>query len=119
MASEGSISPAPALVPPSIVFKGRRRPSAEVAAVAAGWLESIHAFVSRDVRLTAMVMTNHPDAVALFFALSSLPHPVILYHADPRAWRSAPPVPSDTPLFIPPPLRDMARAGDALGLRAL
>jgi len=119
MESRGSTAAAPALGPPAIVFKDRRWSSAEVAAVATGWLELIHASVSQGARMTAMLMANNPDAIALFFALSSLPHPVVLYHADSRAWRSAPPIPAGTPLFIAPPLRALAAAGDALGLRAV
>jgi long-chain acyl-CoA synthetase len=106
------------LPPPSIVFKDRTWSSEEMAAVAAGWLGIVHSSMPPVAGLTAMLMTNHPEAVALFFALSSLPFPVIVYHADPRAWRSSPPVPAGTPLFIPPSLHEMAVAGDALGLRA-
>lgn len=119
MASRGERAAATAIGPPAIVFKDRRWPSTEVAAIAAGWLEVIHASVPPGARLTAMLMANQPDAIALFFALSSLPHPVVLYHADPRAWRSAPPIPPGTPLFIAPSLRAMATAGEALGLRAV
>lgn len=64
-----------------------------------------------------MLMSNDPGAVALFFALSSLPLPVIVFPADARAWRSSPPVPAGTPLFLPPSLHAMAAAGDSLGLR--
>ena len=106
------------LRPPSIVFNGRRWPADEVAAVAAGWLEAIHGALPPAPRLTAMLMTNRPDAIALFFALSTLPVPVVIYHADPRGWRSDPPIPAGTPLFIPPSLHVLEGAGDALGLRA-
>ena len=115
----GGSTAAPALGPPAIVFNGRRWTSDEVAEVAAGWLELIHDSLPRDAHLTAMLMANQPDAIALFFALSSLPHPVVLYHADPRAWRSSPPIPPGTPLFIAPSLRALATAGEALGLRAV
>jgi acyl-coenzyme A synthetase/AMP-(fatty) acid ligase len=118
MGTDGSTA-ASALGPPAIVFKGRRWTSDEVAEVASGWLELIHDSVPRDARLTAMLMANQPDAIALFFALSSLPHPVVLYHADPRALRSSPSIPPGTPLFITPSLRAMATAGQALGLRAV
>ena len=108
----------PTFPPPSIVFKGRRWSSEEMAAAAAGWLGIVHGSMPPVAGLTAMLMTNHPEAVALFFSLSSLPYPVIVYPADARAWRSSPPVPAGTPLFIPPSLHEMAAAGDALGLRA-
>jgi hypothetical protein len=55
-----------------------------------------------------MLMSNHPGAVALFFALSSLPLPVIVFPADARTCRSSPPVPAGTPLFLPPSLHAMA-----------
>jgi acyl-CoA synthetase (AMP-forming)/AMP-acid ligase II len=62
-------------------------------------------------------MINHPDAVALFFALSSLPLPVVVLPADVRAWPSVPPVPTETPVFLPPQLHGLAGAGQALGLQ--
>src|SRR6185369_3463897 len=106
----------PIFDPPSIVFEGRLWPADEVAAVAAGWLDVLRARIPRAARLTAMTLSNHPEAVALLFALSSLPLPVVVYPPDPRAWRSSPPLPEDTPLFIPPSLREMAPAGEHLGL---
>ena len=108
----------PRYPPPAIVFKGQLWSADEMASIAAGWLEAIGDAGAPRSGLTAMVMTNHPEAVALFFALSSLSYPVIVYAADPRAWRSKPPVPAGTPLFVPPSLREMAGAGDALGLGA-
>ncbi|HKZ05009.1 MAG TPA: long-chain fatty acid--CoA ligase [Methylomirabilota bacterium] len=109
---------APRYPPPPVVFKGRLWSAEEMASIAAGWLDIVRERTPARPGLTAMLMANHPEAIALFFALSSLPHPVIVYAADPRAWRSQPPVPPGTPLFVPPPLREMADAGDALGLRA-
>ena len=105
--------------PPSIVFESRLWPAEEVGAVAAGWLDVLRARIPRTARLTAMTLSNHPEAVALLFALSSLPLPVVVYPPDPRAWRSSPPLPEDTPLFIPPSLREMAPAGEQLGLRTV
>ena len=107
----------PRYPPPPIVFKGRTWSAEEMASIAGGWLDVVRESTLATPGVTAMLMTNHPEAIALFFALSSLPDPVIIYAADPRAWRSAPPVPKGTPLFVPPPLREMAGAGDALGLR--
>src|SRR6185369_6884584 len=109
----------PAFGPPAIVFESRLWPAEEVAAVAAGWLDVLRARIPRTVRLTAMTLSNHPEAVALLFALSSLPLPVVVYPPDPRAWRSAPPLPEDTPLFIPPSLGELAPAGEVLGLRTV
>ena len=103
--------------PPSIVFEGRRWPSEEIAALSAGWLDRIHAAVPRSAGLTAMAMANRPEAIAVFFALSSLALPVVVYPADPRAWRSAPGVPPGTPLFLPPSLGALAPEAEAVGLR--
>lgn len=109
----------PVFPPPSIVFKDRTWTSQEMAAIAARWVDEAQQAMPPATGLTAMLMTNHPEAIALFFALSSLPYPVVVYAADPRAWRSGPPIPQGTPLFVPPALREMAGAGDALGLRAI
>ena len=112
-------APRPSLYPPPIVFNGRVRSSAEVAATAAGWLDVVRDAIPRGARLTAMLMSNHPDAVALLFALSTLPLPVVVFPADPRAWRTDPPLPPGTPVFVPPALRAAARASADLDLRAL
>lgn len=109
----------PVFGPPLIVFESRLWPAEEVAAVAAGWLDVLRARIPHTAGLTAMTLSNHPEAVALLFALSSLPLPVVVYPPDPRAWRSSPPLPEDTPLFIPPSLREMAPAGERLGLRTV
>jgi fatty acid CoA ligase FadD36 len=103
--------------PPSIVFKGRSWPSEEVSAVAASWLDFIHASVPPAAGMTALPLANHVDAVALFFALSTLPRPVVILPPDPRAWQSRPPLPPETPVFLPPSLAELAGRGDALGLR--
>ena len=66
--------------------------------------------------LTAMLMSNHPHAVALFFALSSLSLPVVIFPADARAWRSSPSLPAGTPVFVPPGRSALAAAGTAAGL---
>ena len=106
----------PALQPPSIAFNDRLWSSDELAAIAAGWLDFLHASIPRSAGLTAMLMSNDPGSVALFFALSCLPLPIVIFHADARAWRSSPAVPAGTPLFLPPSLRGMTAAGDSLGL---
>jgi acyl-CoA synthetase (AMP-forming)/AMP-acid ligase II len=66
-----------------------------------------------------MLMSNHPETIALFFALSSLPLPVVIFPADSRAWRSSPPLPPGTPVFVAPPLRALATACEAAGFHAL
>ena len=96
--------------PPSITFHGTRLSSDELAAIAAGWLDFVHASVRPSAELTAMLMSNHPQTVALFFALSNLALPVVVFPADARAWRSSPPLPDGTPVFVAPPLRALAQA---------
>jgi acyl-CoA synthetase (AMP-forming)/AMP-acid ligase II len=103
--------------PPSIVFKGRSWPSEELAAIAVDWLDFIHASAPPAAEMTALPLANHVDAVALFFALSTLPRPVVVLPPDPRAWRSRPPLPAETPIFLPRSLAALAGKGDALGLR--
>jgi acyl-CoA synthetase (AMP-forming)/AMP-acid ligase II len=90
-----------------------------VAAVAAGWVDLVRGSIPRTAGLTAMLMSNHPEAVALFFTLSSLSLPVVIFPPDPRAWRSSPALPPDTPVFVAPPLRALAAACEAAGLRAV
>ncbi|MBF8287408.1 MAG: putative General secretion pathway protein E (Type II traffic warden ATPase), partial [Candidatus Rokubacteria bacterium] len=68
--------------------------------------------------LTAMLMSHHPGAVALFFAPSSLPLPVIVFPADARAWCSSPPVPVGTPLFLQVRLTSLRAGGDNRGTMA-
>ena len=109
-ADSASSAESPALRPPPIVFNGRRWPSDELAAIAAGWLDYLHASIPRTAGLTAMLMSNHPHAVALFFALSSLSLPVAIFPADARAWRSSPSLPARTPVFVPPGRSALAKS---------
>jgi acyl-coenzyme A synthetase/AMP-(fatty) acid ligase len=102
--------------PPAVSFDDRLWTASEMAAIARGWRDRVREEISPATRLTAMPLANHPEAIALLFALSTLPLPVVVYPPDPRAWRSAPPVPPGTPLFLPPSLRDLAM-GDPAGLR--
>lgn len=104
--------------PPAVVFDGRRWSPDEMAAISAGWLDRLSASVPRTARLTAVALSNHPESVALLFALSCLPWPVIVYPPDPRAWRSSPPVSAGTPLFLPPSLTELAPEAAAVGLQA-
>ena len=98
--------------PPAVAFGDRVWTSEEMAGVAAGWLDAVRESVPATARLTAVPLSNHPEAIALLFALSSLSLPVAVYPPDPRAWRSDPPAPAETPLFIPPSLRDLVSAQD-------
>ena len=106
---------AAAVQPPPITFHGARWSSDELAAIAAGWLDFVRASVPPSAEMTAMLMSNHPQTVALFFALSSLALPLVVFPADARAWRSSPPLPDGTPVFVAPPLRAYAQATEAAG----
>ena len=102
--------------PPPVFFGGRLWPSDELSAMAAGWLETLHASIPPEAELTALPLANHPEAIALFFALSSFPLPVVVLPADPRGWRTSPPLPPATPIFLPPSLAALAGAGVGTGL---
>jgi long-chain acyl-CoA synthetase len=104
------------LLPPSTDFKGRVWSADELAGLAAGWLDAIPDRTRSAPGLTAMVLGNHPEAVALFFALSSLPGVIVALSPDPRTWRSAPPFPPRMALFLPPAFRHLTSAAAAAGL---
>ncbi len=103
--------------PPAIVFQGRRWSSDEVAAHASGAAELARASLGARPRMIAVAMTNHPEAIALFLGLSALPYPLIVLSPDPREWRTAPPLPPGTPVFLPPQLAALAVAAAGMGLR--
>jgi acyl-CoA synthetase (AMP-forming)/AMP-acid ligase II len=115
----GRERPASRLAPPPIFSGGRSWSSDELASMATGWLDRVRAAVPRAAGLTAIVVNNHPETVALLFALSCLPLPVVILPADPRAWRSDPPLPPGTPVFVAPPLAPLAAAGRSAGLDAI
>ena len=104
------------LNPPPVVFQGRCWSSSELIGMAVGWRNAVCETFRPLPALITMVMANHPEAVALFFALSSFPVPLILLPPDPKAWRSSPPVPPGTPLCLLPSFRSLAHAGEQLGL---
>jgi acyl-CoA synthetase (AMP-forming)/AMP-acid ligase II len=111
-----SSAPAAARVP-AVAFGDRLWPADEMTALAASRAVGARELLPPGATLTALPLANTPEAIALLFALSSLALPVIVYPPDPRAWRSAPPVPAGTPLFLPPGLGDLAPAAEAEGLR--
>ena len=117
MVGQRDAEAAAALQPPAITFNGARWSSDRLAAIAAGWLDLVRASVPPSAGMTAMLMSNHPQTVVLFFALSSLPLPVVVFPADARAWRTSPPLPDGTPVFVAPPFRALAQAAEAAGLR--
>jgi acyl-CoA synthetase (AMP-forming)/AMP-acid ligase II len=103
-------------LPPPILFRGRRWSSPELGELAAAWSDAVRAELGAATAPVAMVMANRPEAVALFFALSCLPAPLILLPADDREWRSAPAIPAGTRLVLPPDLRALAAAAEGAGL---
>ena len=56
--------------------------------MAAAWWDVLGAPFRTSSQLTAMVMANHPEAVALFFALSACHAPLVLLPPEPRGWRT-------------------------------
>lgn len=106
----------PILRPPTVQFNDRLFSSEELAAMALGWLDFLRDKIPPSCKAAGIALANHPQAVALFFALSSFSVPLIILSPDPRSWRSSPPIPPATPLFLPPSLRHLAHEGEAMGL---
>lgn len=102
------------LRPPCILFKGHRWSADELAQIATSWLEDLR---DDDAPFVAVVLANHPEAAAAFFAASTRSRPVIVLPPAPPAWRTEPPLPRGTRLVLPPVLAALAPAGHALGLR--
>jgi acyl-CoA synthetase (AMP-forming)/AMP-acid ligase II len=115
--SDKESGPSP-LSPPSILFKGVPWSSDELRGMALGWLDPIHDALGADVRATGIVLANSPEAMALFFALSTLRLPLVVLPAEPRSWRSLPPFPSGVTVFLLPSQRELARRCETVGLRA-
>lgn len=108
-----------ALRPPEVVWKGRRWTSSALSADAWAWLAALPMMRRRSPSPVALVMTSRPGSVALLFALSALPGPVVLLPPDPRHWRPVPPLPPGTTLVLPPDDAGFAPPAAALGLEAL
>ena len=108
--------PSLAIAPPDIMFRGRLWTSAELVERASAYRATLDRVVADTVPLVAMVMSNHVDAVALFFALSAGRVPVLLLPPDPKGWQTSPPVPTGTPLVLTPDVAALERHGLALGL---
>jgi acyl-CoA synthetase (AMP-forming)/AMP-acid ligase II len=102
--------------PPPILFQGRQWSPAELAATAAGWRDTLAETLGDSPRPAALVLANHPESVALFFALSSFPCAVIAMPPELRGWRSAPPLPARTRLVLPPALAGLEAEARKLGL---
>ena len=103
--------------PPAVHFGGRTWSRDELAALATGWHGDLVQQLGPAPPLLAVLMANHPESVALFFALTSFPAPVILLGDDPRAWRSTPPLPRDTPVALSEASHHLAGSVAAIGCR--
>ena len=102
--------------PPPILFRDRRWSGREISSIALAWREALGEEFSASSDPAAMVMANHLEAVALFFALSSCCAPVILLPSDPRGWRTRPPIPSGTRMVLPPAFAHLESEAACLGL---
>src|SRR5262249_34679229 len=102
--------------PPPILYQGTEWSSAALTRLAIGWREILRNAHGDDQSPIAVIMANHPEAIAAFFALSSLPAPVILLPDDLRPWHETPPVPVGTRLALPPAQRQFATTAEQLGM---
>ena len=84
------------VLPPPIVFQGARWSSEVLAGTAFGWRASLGAPFLASTAPVALVMVNHPDAVALLFALSEQVRSLVERLAGPG--RTAADAGPDTPL---------------------
>src|SRR5580765_5894741 len=99
------------ILPPPLVFQGQNWSTDALAGMAVGLRHALGGERGRSTRLLAMVMANRPESIALFFALSSFPVPLVLLPPDMQPWRSDPPLPRDTLLVLLGSERDLeARA---------
>jgi long-chain acyl-CoA synthetase len=105
------------LGPPAILFEGRLRSADEMGALVASRCAELAPELEHGPPLVALPMANHPEAVALLLALSCFPSPVVLLPADLRGWRSTPPIPPGTALFLPRALAHLGERAEQLGLR--
>lgn len=104
------------LLPPPLVFEGARWSSEELTDLAARWRRVLADGSRAAGRCLAMVMENRPRSVALFFALSAMPEPLVLLPPDLRPWRSSPPLPPATRLVLLQEQESLAAEARSLGL---
>jgi len=107
------------LYPPPILFQGRTWSSSELAGMAAGWRAELAGPLAEPSTRAAMVLANHPEAVALFFALSCFPRPLIVLPPELRGWRSSPSLPAGVTLVLPPALTGLRPEAERLGFEVL
>ena len=102
--------------PPPLVFQGKCWSTGQLTGMAIAWRHALLEKLRRPAGPLAIVMVNHPQSVALFFALSCFPVPLILLPLELKPWRSAPPLPRDTHLVLSPTLRHLEAEARQLGL---
>ncbi len=107
------------LTPPSIRFEERVWSAQELTGLASCWSAAVRDRLPTQAPAVALVLTNHPSAVALLFALSSLPLPLVLLPPDRRAWRSVPAIPPGIPLVAAPTPEDVTPRAESFGLRVI
>jgi hypothetical protein len=106
------------LGPPPVLTPDRTWRAAELTALARRWQAAVEPWMlDPGGPPVGLVMTAHPETIALFFALAPFPLPLILLAPEPRSWQSSPPLPPGTTVVLPPPARHLAPACAALGLR--
>jgi acyl-CoA synthetase (AMP-forming)/AMP-acid ligase II len=104
------------VAPPPLSFRGRHWSSDELTGMALGWRGVLGERFCAGTAPTALLMTNDPEAVALFFALSSLPAPLIVVPPDLARWRCAPDVFEGARLVLPPRLASRRDDAEQAGL---
>jgi len=106
------------LVPPPVLFEGRLWTSGEIGRLALAWRRDLSPALSAVQTPVATAMVNTPQSIALFFALSSFQAPVILLPPEPSEWRSSPPIPPGTRLYLTSTLAGVVRTAEGLDLDA-
>jgi acyl-CoA synthetase (AMP-forming)/AMP-acid ligase II len=102
--------------PPPLVVHGEAWSRARVTRRASAWRRVLQRDLDGAEGPLALVMTNHPESVALFFALAGFPMPLVLLPPDLAPWRSAPPLPRTTHLVLSPTLRHLEADAGPLDL---
>jgi acyl-CoA synthetase (AMP-forming)/AMP-acid ligase II len=103
-------------LPPPLVFQEHRWSTEALTGMAVGLRHALGGKLPRSTRYLAMVMANRPPSIALFFALSSFPMPLVLLPPDMRPWRSDPPLARDTLLVLLESDRDLEADARSLGV---
>lgn len=102
--------------PPPLVFQGKCSSTGQLTGMAIAWRHALLGKLRHPAGPLAIVMVNHPESVALFFALSCFPVPLILLPLELKPWRSAPPLPRTTHLVLSPTLGHLEAEARQLGL---